>query len=103
MAYTLQYFDEVEKDVNKAKKWYKKEKEGQEVEFASEIENAIYRILESPQIFAIRYKKVRIAHPKIFPYNIHFYIDESNNKVVIIAIVHGKRKSGFLNKRLKNK
>lgn len=26
MTYTLQYFDEVEKDIDKAKKWYKKTK-----------------------------------------------------------------------------
>lgn len=88
--------------MTKPKNGIKKQKVGLEVEFSSEIKDTINRILETPHIFAIRYKKVRIAHPKVFPYNIHFYIDESNNIVVIIAIVHGKRKSSFLKKRLKN-
>jgi hypothetical protein len=35
--------------------------------------------------------KVRIAHTKIFPYNIHFYIDEAKKQIVIIGIVHNKR------------
>lgn len=91
MAYKLKYFDEVETDVNEAKTWYKEQKEGLEIEFANAIEKAIKYLLELPKAYAIRYKKVRIAHPKIFPYNIHFYIDEPNKTVVIIAIIHGKR------------
>ena len=100
MAYILQYFDEVETDVHQAKTWYKKQKEGLEVEFASTIEIAIEHIVDKPQIFAVRYKKVRIAHPKVFPYNIHFYIDESNTTVVITAIVHSKRHPKIAKKRI---
>lgn len=40
---------------------------------------------------AVRYRNVRIAHPKRFPYNIHFYIDETNLAAMITAIVHSKR------------
>ncbi len=91
MVYQLQYFDEVEADIHEAKNWYKEQKEGLEIEFATAIEKAIEHILETPKAYSIRYKKVRIAHPKVFPYNIHFYIDEPNKIVVITAIVHGKR------------
>lgn len=100
MAYTLQYFDEVETDVHKAKTWYKEQKEGLEIEFADAIEKAIERIVDMPQVFSIRYKKVRIAHPKRFPYNIHFYIDEPNTAVVITAIVHSKRHPKIAKKRI---
>lgn len=44
-----------------------------------------------PESYAIRYKSIRIAHPKVFPYNIHFYLDEEANSIVITAIVHNKR------------
>lgn len=100
MAYILQYFDEVETDVNEAKNWYKRQKKGLEVAFASSIEKAIEQIVDTPQIFAIRYKKVRIAHPKVFPYTIHFYIDESNTTVVITAIVHSNRYPRIAKKRI---
>ncbi|MBP6386975.1 MAG: plasmid stabilization system [Pseudarcicella sp.] len=80
--------------------WHKEQKEGLEVEFANAIENTIERIVDSPQIFPIRYKNNRIAHPKIFPYNIHFYIDEPNTSVVITAIVHSKRHPKIAKRRI---
>ena len=100
MAYFLHYFDEVENDVNQAKTWYKEQQDGLEIRFATAIEKAIEHLLEMPEIFAVRYKKIRIAHPKVFPFNIHFYIDEPNTTVVITAIVHSKRHSKVVKKRL---
>lgn len=100
MPYQLQHFDEVEADVNNAKAWYKEQKEGLEIEFATAIEKTINRILETPKAYSVRYKKVRVAHPRKFPYNIHFYIDEPNNTVVITAIVHSKRHPKIAKKRV---
>lgn len=91
--YKSQYFDQVFIDVQEAKVWYKEQKEGLEIEFAFAIEKAIEQILKMPSSYSLRYKKVRIAHPKVFPYNIHFYIDEANNTIVFTAIVHNKRDS----------
>ena len=91
MPYELEYFDEVENDVREAKSWYKEQKVGLEIRFTKAIETTIHHILQNPFSYALRYKKIRIAHPKIFPYNIHFYVDESLQKVTITAIVHGKR------------
>mgnify|MGYP000040089743 CR=1 FL=1 len=100
MAYFLHYFDEVETDVVEAKSWYKKQKNGLEIEFATAIEKTIKHILENPKSYALRYKIIRIAQPKIFPYNIHFYIDEPKQMVVITAIVHNKRLPKVATKRL---
>jgi len=38
---------------------------------------------------------IRIAHTKVFPYNIHFYIDETKAQVVIIGIIHNKRNNAL--------
>ena len=91
MAYTILYFDEVLIDVQQAKTWYKEQKNGLEVEFVMSIEKAIDQIIKMPTAYSIRYKNIRIAHSKVFPYNIHFYIDESIAAIVITAIVHVKR------------
>ena len=53
-----------------------------------------------PVSYAIRYKSIRIAHPKVFPYNIHFYIDEIDSVIVITAIVHNKRNQDFVEDRI---
>lgn len=100
MSYILQYFDEVENDINEAKTWYKDKKKGLEIEFSIAIEKTIDNIVKEPRIYAVRYKKIRIAHPKTFPYNIHFYIDEPTKIVVIIAIIHSKKNPKIARKRL---
>ncbi len=100
MSYQFQFFNEVLIDIQEAKFWYKKQKEGLEIEFAKAVENTISQILKMPTAYAIRYKIIRIAHTKVFPYNIHFYIDEPNQLVVITAIVHNKRHLNVASKRI---
>lgn len=80
MAYTLTYFDEVENDVAAAKLYYRASSEGLEKRFANAIELAILKLQQWPAAYAIRYKNVRIAYPVIFPYAIHFYIDEKKTQ-----------------------
>ena len=100
MIHNVLYFDEVKKDIIQAKSWYKEQQEGLQIRFSSEIKEAIIVILKNPTIYSIRYKNIRIAHPKIFPYNIHFYIDESSSTVVVTAIIHNKRDSIIAEKRV---
>ena len=71
-----------------------------EVEFSIAIETAIRKILLMPTIYSPKYKNVRIAQPKIFPYNIHFYIDENAQTVVFTAIIHNKRNPEVAKKRV---
>lgn len=101
--YTAQYFDQVFIDIQEAKIWYKEQKEGLEVEFATAIEITIQKVLKMPTSYSTRYKNIRIAHPKIFPYNLHFYIDELNEIVVFTAIVHNKREAKFAMNRVQVK
>ena len=100
MAYSALYFDEVVNDIKEAKFWYKEKKEGLEIEFALAIEQAIRLIMDMPAAYPVRYKNVRFAHPKVFPYNIHFYIDEPVQTVVIIAVVHHKQNPDFAKNRI---
>jgi plasmid stabilization system protein ParE len=100
MAYSIFYFDEVENDIIEARTWYKASNEKLETRFLTSIENTIKRVLEFPKAYGVRYKNIRIAHPPIFPYSIHFYIDDLQNRIVIIAIVHGRRHPDFAKNRL---
>ena len=89
--YKAFYLDEVENDVSSAKQWYAEQQEGLDTRFSIAVKEALLNVLKMPFIYAVRYKNVRIAHPKKFPYNIHFYIDKTNETVVISGIVHNKR------------
>lgn len=65
--YQAQYFDEVATDVQKAKEWYKEQQDGLEERFAQAIEDCIVKVLKMPSAYSVRYRNVRIAHPKYFP------------------------------------
>ena len=85
------YLDEVENDLFEAKQWYAEKQTGLDMRFASAVKDTLSNIVRMPTLYAIRYRNVRIAHTKVFPYNVHFYIDEDNEQIVIIGIVHNKR------------
>jgi len=89
--YKALYLDEVQNDVNSAKRWYTEQQEGLDARFATAVKETLLNILKTPLIYAVRYKNVRIAHTKKFPYNIHFYLDETTETVVITGIVHNRR------------
>lgn len=89
--YTALYFDEVKNDISTAKAWYKEQQSGLDEKFELSLRVAIANILKMPSAYAVRYKNVRIAHTKIFPYNVHFYIDDEKEQIVVIGIVHNKR------------
>ncbi len=97
--YQAKYFDEVSIDIQKAKKWYKDQQIGLEVRFAIAIEECILKILKMPSAYSIRYKNIRIAHPKIFPYNIHFFIDENTQTVIFTGIIYNKKQNAIHLKR----
>jgi len=45
--------------------------------FAAAVKETLSSILKMPVAYPLRYRNILIAHTKVFPYNIHFYIDES--------------------------
>ena len=100
MTFKLKFFDQVIADIQEAKIWYKNQKVGLEIKLGICIEEALIKILNNPKNYVIRYKNIRIAHPKLFPYNIHFYIDENESLIVITAIVHNKRHLNIAKKRI---
>lgn len=70
--YKIIYTGTAKKDVKFAKAWYKKQLPGLQKRFANSILNAIERLQINPYAYAVRYKNVRIIHPAIFPFGIHF-------------------------------
>jgi plasmid stabilization system protein ParE len=99
MVWRLAYYDEVILDIRDAKKWYFEQQKGLEKRFAEDVKKCISRIQKNPLHYEIRYRQVRLAHCAIFPYAIHFYIDQLSNQLVIIAIVHQHRHPEFAKRR----
>lgn len=91
MSYTLNYYDEVSIDIKEAKDWYKNQKPGLEKRFAQQVKKSLLRLQNNPKGYEIRHKDIRTAFTDIFPYAIHFYLNEQTNTIVIIAILHQSR------------
>ena len=93
--YKVLYLDEVENDIAIAKQWYAEQQNGLDVRFVAALKETLSSILKMPSAYSVRYRNIRIAHTKVFPYNVHFYIDETKAQVVIIGIVHNKRNNAL--------
>jgi len=91
MALKLYYYDEVIIDIREAKQWYRKQQENLDKRFAEDIKITVNRMQKNPLNYEVKYRNVRVAYCDIFPYSVHFYINDSENKLIIIAIVHQHR------------
>ena len=91
MSWQLHYYIEVETDLVDAKKWYKSKQEGLQFRFATEVENSLNNIRKNPFIAQVRYKQIRVAYLHIFPFSIHYYINEPDKSIIIIGIFHQHR------------
>ena len=93
--YKVLYLDEVENDIAVAKQWYAEQQKDLDVRFVTAVKETLSNIIKMPSAYAVRYRKIRIAHTKVFPYNVHFYIDETQAQVVIIGIIHNKKNNAL--------
>jgi plasmid stabilization system protein ParE len=98
--YKVFYLDEVHNDINSAKQWYAEQQKDLDAKFIVAVKETLSDILKMPSIYSVRYRNVRITHTQIFPYNIHYYIDETKRQIVILGVIHNKRKDAiFLNRK----
>jgi len=60
-------------------------------EFAKEVKKCIQRLQKNPLGYEVKYRNVRTAFTEVFPYAVHFYINQADKQIVIIAIIHPSR------------
>jgi plasmid stabilization system protein ParE len=100
--FELNYFDQVEEDIEIAKFWYYEQSPDTDLEerFAFAIKETINKLQKNPFIYYPIFENIRIAHPKFFPYGVHFIINEDKKEILIIAILHNKQDKSKIIKRL---
>jgi len=90
--YNITYEPEANEDIRQISSWYEACKEGLGKEFRNEVRERIEEILtKNPKIRQIVYKNQRHLSLKRFPHKIVFLVDETNQNVQIIAIIHPKQ------------
>jgi plasmid stabilization system protein ParE len=69
--------------------WYEQQRSGLGEEFIREIEAAISKAAESPNLYPIVCRDVRKTVIRRFPYGIYFRTRQ--DMVVVLAVFHGRR------------
>lgn len=86
MSYNLLFRRQAQGDLQRAAKWYEKQRAGLGREFVLDVETVLKRIVENPFLNQEIYRKVRRAIARRFPYGIFYWIDQAD--IVVFAIVH---------------
>lgn len=75
-------------DIKKAALWYNDKQKGLGIRFTQKIRLKISSICKHPKAGTIRYNDTRTAVLDVFPYMIHYTIDELQKIIIISAVFH---------------
>lgn len=78
-------------DVKGAACWYEDKQDKLGKKFLKDVRQITGLIRRNPYGYAIRYDDVRTAVLDIFPFMIHYRIDEYSKVVIIAAVLHTSR------------
>lgn len=73
-------------DIRSAAQWYNKQQKGLGKRFTKEIRKKVAYICRNPENIVTRYRDVKTAIVAVFPYMIHFIVDEDSKTVIISAV-----------------
>jgi len=86
-------------DIKVASDWYNGRQKGLGQRFARHVREAVAFIKQNPRTFEIRYDNVRTAVLNVFPFMIHYQLDEKKQLVIISAVFHTSQNPDIWKKR----
>jgi toxin ParE1/3/4 len=93
---------EVEQDVAEAASWHESREIGLGAEFVEEVIQVWDALAENPLLNARRHprKNIRWRYPDKFPYRVIYEVVESEQAVVVAAVLHAARHDRHWQKRI---
>ncbi len=76
------------KDISEAATWYNSKQKGLGKRFTQEVRSKVLFIRENPKASPVRYDDTRCAVLDVFPFMIHYTIDDKKKTVIIAAVFH---------------
>jgi toxin ParE1/3/4 len=77
-------------DAEEAAAWYEGQRAGLGIEFVLELDAAIEKAAETPELYERQYREARRALLRRFPYAVYFVFE--HGVVEVFAILHQQRK-----------
>ncbi len=78
-------------DIQDITNWYNEQQAGLGKRFQHTAIKLINSLSKDPQIYTTRYKEIRCILVKKFPYMAHFYVNDENNTVEVLALISTDR------------
>jgi plasmid stabilization system protein ParE len=102
MSWRVEFHAEVQRDVEEATIWYDSRKPGLGAEFVEEVIRVWDALAENPQLHSRRHptKNIRWRYPDRFPYRIIYEVLESEQTVIVVAVLHAARDDRHWQSRL---
>jgi len=75
-------------DINDAAKWYNQKQKGLGKKFTQQLKQKVEFIKKYPHAAPIRYDQVRTAVVDIFPFMIHYQVNDNKKAIIISAVFH---------------
>jgi toxin ParE1/3/4 len=88
MDYSISIASAAENDIREAFLWYEKKASNLGKMFSDDVSSAIESIQRNPLKTQIRYSNTRVFFLQTFPYGIHFQVDNTANRILILAVLH---------------
>ncbi len=79
------------KDIREAAIWYNKQQKGLGKKFTTEVRENVHFIRQNTKASNIRYKNVRTTILNVFPFMIHYTIEEKSKTIIVLAVLHTSR------------
>ena len=89
MHYTIYLTDEAKLNIKQATDYYLEISVSLKDKFTSDLINTIDGLRDNPLHFQVRYRNIRIAITRTFPFGVHFVIE--GNTIHVLNILHSKR------------
>jgi len=99
MLRQAEYHPYAKTDIKNAAEWYDNKVDGLGLEFMLEVKAAESKIIKNPETWPLYEQGTRRIILKRFPYSIVYLITDDKN--LIVAVAHNKRKPGYWEKRAK--
>lgn len=86
-------------DIKEAAQWYGSKQKGLGKSFTAQVREKVKFVLQNPAATALRYDGVRTAVLDVFPFMLHYSIDEAQKLVIVSAVFHTSRDPGIWQER----
>lgn len=77
-----------QEDIREAAKWYNAKKKGLGRRFTSHVRKKVKLLEKNPKIAPVRYADVRTAVLDLYPFMIHYRVDDDKQMILILAVYH---------------